>query len=68
MDSGVEGDGVASFGKFDDDLVGGPFGAVILGQLGSEAAGLNTDHGVQLRIEVRLATKDFSGDLVFLDG
>jgi len=40
---------------------------VVLGELGAEAPGLDTDHGIELRIEIGGSTKYFGRNLELLD-
>src|SRR5256885_11969046 len=57
-----------SFGQFDRDRVFQTLGVVVFGQLCAQPPRLDSDHGVQLGVEIRRATEDFGRDLVFLDG
>ena len=58
--------GVAPFWELDNQLLGNAFGIVVLGELGSQAAGLHADERVKLGVEVGLAAEDLRGNLVFL--
>jgi len=59
--------GVTTLWHFDNGGVVRTFGAVILGEFRAEAASLDTDHRVELRVEVSLTAKDLCCDLIFLD-
>lgn len=63
---GMENQNIGALGKFHPDGIIDSGVGVVLGEFGTQTTGLDTDHGVQLRIEVRLTPKYFSGDLVFL--
>ena len=62
----VENQNIGALGEFDPHGVIDSRGGVVLRELGTQTPGLDTHHGVQLRIEVRLTPKYFGGDLVFL--
>src|ERR1700736_6307971 len=58
---------VRSLGKFHQDgVVGCRFAVIVLGEFCSQAPGLDSHHGVDLRIEIVLSTEYFGGDLIFL--
>lgn len=44
-----------------------PVRVVILGELGAETPGLDTDHGIELRIEIGGSAKHFGRNLELLD-
>ena len=63
----VEREHVRTLRKFDDNGVPGTVRPVVLGELYSKPPGLNTDHRVELRIEIRGTPKHLGRYLVFLD-
>ena len=57
---------VRHFGYLDYQIVFRALSAVVLSEFESKPAGLNTDGGIVLRIEVARTTKNLGRDLVFL--
>ena len=64
----MKGKDVSTLREFHDDGIFEAIRAVILGEFGAEASGLDANHGVELRIEIGGATEDLGGNLEFLDG
>jgi hypothetical protein len=64
----VKGKDVSALGELHYGGVFKAVRAVILSKLGAQTAGLDTNHGVELRVEIRRTPKDFRGDLEFLNG
>jgi hypothetical protein len=64
----MKGKDVSAFGKFHDNGIFKSVRAIKLGELGAQAAGLDANHGVELRVKISRTPKDFGGDLEFLDG
>src|SRR5258708_29177150 len=62
----VKGKNVGASGQFHNDWIGRAFGFIVFCQPGTQAAGLHTDNGIQLRIEVGGTTKDLRCNLIFL--
>ena len=58
---------VRTLRKFDDNGVPGAICAVVFGELYAQAPGLNADHRVELRIEIRGTPKHLRCNLIFLD-
>jgi hypothetical protein len=59
---------VSSLGEFHDNGIFKSVRAVILGKLGTQAAGLDANHRVKLRVEIGGTSKDFGSDLEFFNG
>src|SRR5580704_3999764 len=64
----MKGKHISALGEFHDDGVFESIRAVILGQLGAQAPGLDTNHRVELRVEIGGASEDLGRDLEFFDG
>src|SRR5580704_12029737 len=62
----MEGEDIVAFGHFDQDRVVRPLRGVVLREFGAQAPGLHADHGVEVRVKVLLAPKDFGRNLVLL--
>ena len=63
----VKREGVSALGKFDTYGICRALASVVLGEFCAQAAGLDTDHGIDSGIEVWRAAKLFCSNLVFLD-
>src|ERR1051325_2710126 len=63
----VDNNRVATLGNLNDCGVVCAFRAVILSQFRTESTRLDAHHGIQLRIEVRLPTKDLCSNLILFD-
>src|SRR5271169_985782 len=63
----MKGKDICALRKLHDNGVFDSVGAVILGDLRPKASRLHANHGIQLRIEIGGAAKDFRGDLEFLN-
>jgi hypothetical protein len=59
---------VGALREFHNDRIFESVRAVVFGELGAQASGLDADHGIKLRIEIGGAPEDFGGDLEFFDG
>jgi hypothetical protein len=64
----VKGENVGALGEFHDNGVLKSIRAVVFGELGAQASSLDTNHGVELRIEIGGASEDLGRDLEFLNG
>ena len=64
----MERDNVGSLGEIHNDRVVHAVDAVIFGELATQSAGLNADHGIKLGIEIIGATENLRRNLIFLDG
>jgi len=58
---------VTSLWELHDDGIFAPVRVVVFREFRSQAAGLDSNHRIQLRIKVRRAPKNLSCDLEFLD-
>jgi hypothetical protein len=63
----VESESVRALRKFDNYGVLSALGSVILGKLGAQPPGLHPHQRIQMRIEIRRASKDLSCNLIFLE-
>lgn len=59
----MEGKQISSLGELHQNGIPEPGGVVILGELGAEAPCLDTDHGIELRIEIGGSAKHFGRNL-----
>src|SRR5882762_8156362 len=64
----MESKGITALGHFQHQMVVNPLRRVILSQFCAKTARLDPYHGIQMRVEVFLASEDFGGDLVLLWG
>jgi hypothetical protein len=64
----VKDERVRSPGEIDQDLVIDALGGVILGKLSAKASGLYANRGIQMRVKVARAPKNFRRNLIFLGG
>jgi hypothetical protein len=64
----VERESVRAFGEFDANVVFGALAGIIFRELGAKSAGLDADHGIDGRVEIRRAAELFCSNLVFLQG
>src|SRR5712664_1541057 len=62
----MKGKNVGASGQFHNDWIVRAFGFIVFCQPGTQAAGLHTDNGIQLRIEVGGTGKDLCCNLIFL--
>ena len=63
----MEGKQIGSLRELHHNGVAEPVGVVILGDLGAEAPCLDTDHGIELRIEIAGSAKHFGCNLELLN-
>ena len=63
----MKGKQISSLRELHHDGVREPVRVVILGELGAEAPGLDTDHGIKLRIEIGGSAKHFGRNLELFD-
>ena len=66
--SGMENQNIGAFRELHPDGVIDSSRGVMFRELGTQSPGLDADHRVQLRVEIRLTPKYFSSNLVFLQG
>src|ERR1700688_564138 len=63
----MKGKHISALGKFHDDGIFETIRAVVLGELGAQAPRLDTNHGVELRVEICGASEDLGRDLELFD-
>ena len=63
----MEGKNVSPFGKLNDDEIFAPVRVVVFREFRAQAAGLDSNHGIQLWIEICGTPKNLSRDLELLD-
>jgi hypothetical protein len=61
-------EGIVALGHLDQKSILATFAGIVLGQLGAQTPRLNSHHGINVRIEVLLASKDFCCNLILLWG
>jgi hypothetical protein len=64
----MESKGITALGHFQHQMVVNPLRGVVFSQFSAKTARLDPYHGIQMRVEVFLASEDFGGDLVLLWG
>jgi hypothetical protein len=64
----VESQDVGATRELDDDRIFGAVRVVVFGEFYAKTPGLDADHGIELRIEVRGAAENFGRNLILLDG
>jgi hypothetical protein len=64
----METEGIGALGDFHHERIISALRGIVLSQLGTQAARLDPDHGIHVRIEIFLAAEDFCRDLILLGG
>jgi len=64
----MEGKQIGSLRELHHNGVAEPIGIVIIGKLGAQASSLDTDHGIELRIEIGGPAKYFGRNLELFNG
>lgn len=62
----MESERVCAPRKIDEDLIVGAFGGVVFRKLAAKAACLYANCGIQMRVEIARAPKNFRRNLIFL--
>src|ERR1051325_6006084 len=63
----MKGKRVRPLWQLDDNGILNSIGVVVLREFESQSSCLNADRGIKMRIEICRASKNFGGDLIFLD-